>query len=57
VKALGFLDEFVEEDEAVGKLRTPFGVLGYAGVNEFLHEAVLVAFVDAESGDVLGVVL
>jgi len=49
---LGFLDEFVEKDEAVGEFRCPFCVFIYAGVDEFLDEAVLVAGVDAETGTV-----
>jgi len=52
VQPLGFLDEFVEEGEAVGEFRRPFCVFVYAGVDELLDEAVLVAGVDAETGTV-----
>jgi hypothetical protein len=48
VQALSFLDKFVEEGEAIGELGGPFGVLVNASVDEFLQEAVLVAFVYAQ---------
>mgnify|MGYP006877411763 CR=1 FL=1 len=51
--ALGFFDEFVEKGEAVGEFGRPFCVFGYAGVDELLDEAVLVARVNTETGAVL----
>ena len=37
VQPLGFLDEFVEEGEAVGEFGCPFCVFVYASVDEFLN--------------------
>jgi hypothetical protein len=49
VQALGFFHESIEECKAIGELRCPFSVLGYAGIDEFLDEPILVTLVDAEA--------
>lgn len=49
VQTLGLFDDFVKEGEAVREFRSPFSILVDAGINELLHEAVLIAFVDAQA--------